>query len=160
MKDIRKLVGLRLASADDEPLLRQIYASTRVAEIAAIPLDGNQKQAFINMQFMAQRRQYDISYPLGENKIILFDREPAGRLLVDRSEPMWTLVDIALLPAYQNRGIGTLLLDGLLREASAAGKSVKLHVVQSNPAKNLYERLGFSEVTSSEVYCEMKWSPT
>jgi ribosomal protein S18 acetylase RimI-like enzyme len=160
MKDIRKLVGLRLASADDEPLLRQIYASTRVAELSAIPLDSNQKQAFIDMQFMAQRRQYDISYPLRENRIILFDREPAGRLLVDRSEPMWTLVDIALLPAYQNRGIGTLLLDGLLREAAAAGKSVKLHVVQSNPAKNLYERLGFSEVTSSEVYCEMKWSPT
>jgi GNAT superfamily N-acetyltransferase len=48
---------------------------------------------------------------------------PAGRrLYVAREGDEIRIIDIALLPDYCNRGIGTTLLRGLQSEAAAAGK--------------------------------------
>ena len=54
-------------------------------------------------------------------------------------------MDIALLPEYRGRGIGTALLEELLVEADATGRRVTIHVERFNPARRLYERLGFVE---------------
>jgi ribosomal protein S18 acetylase RimI-like enzyme len=158
MEENSSPISLRPATSEDESFLVCLYASTRASELAALPWDDNQKQAFINMQCIAQCRQYVMSYPRADSKIVLSNDEPVGRLLVDRGEDALTLIDISLLPAYRKLGIGTQLLQGLLDEANTAGKPVRLHVLHSNPAKKLYQRLGFSMASSDEVYCEMVWS--
>jgi ribosomal protein S18 acetylase RimI-like enzyme len=61
------------------------------------------------------------------------------------------IVDIALLPDYCNRGIGTTLLRGLQSEAAAAGKPLRIHVERFNPALVLYHRLGFQQVDDRGV---------
>jgi hypothetical protein len=58
--------------------------------------------------------------------------------------PASRIVDIALLPQYCNRGIGTTLLRDLQSEAAAAGKPLRIHVERFNPALRLYQRLGFT----------------
>ena len=69
----------------------------------------------------------------------------------------WQLaVDIALLPEYCNRGIGTTLLRGLQSEAVAAGKPLRIHVERFNPALRLYERLGFHPIADRGVYLFME----
>ena len=55
-------------------------------------------------------------------------------------------MDIALLPEYCNRGIGTTLLRGLQTEAAAAGRLLRIHVERFNPALRLYARLGFRQI--------------
>jgi ribosomal protein S18 acetylase RimI-like enzyme len=80
-------------------------------------------------------------------------------LLVDRKGADITLVDIAVLPEYRNRGIGTTLIQSLLKEATCAQKSVALHVLRWSSAARLYERLGFTMVSDDGVYLEMKRSP-
>ena len=50
---------------------------------------------------------------------------------------------IEISPDYQRRGIGTILMHDLLRKAAARGISVTLQVLKVNPARVLYERLGF-----------------
>jgi Acetyltransferase (GNAT) domain len=67
------------------------------------------------------------------------------------------IVDIALLPAYCNRGVGTTLLRGLQSEAAAAGKPLRIHVERFNPALRLYERLGFRPIEDKGVYLFMEW---
>jgi GNAT superfamily N-acetyltransferase len=47
---------------------------------------------------------------------------PAGPRYVMRAGDEIRIIDIALLPEYCNRGIGTALLRGLQSEAAAAGK--------------------------------------
>ena len=66
------------------------------------------------------------------------------------------IVDIALLPEFCNRGIGTTLLRGLQSEAAAAGKPLRIHVERFNPAMRLYERLGFRPVADRGFICS--WS--
>ena len=155
-----RALGSRPATSEDEPFLRNLFAATRADELALLNWDENQKEAFIGMQFNAQRRQYVMSYPHAQNSIILFNDVPIGRLLLDRGEREFTLVDVALLPTHRGAGIGTHLIEDLLLEATAAGKPVKLNVWHSNPAKKLYQRMGFSAANDDDgVYCEMWWNP-
>jgi len=155
-----RAVRLRPATLEDEPFLRQLFATTRADELAAMAWDENQKEAFIAMQFNAQKQQYAMSYPQAEHSIILLNDIPIGRQMIERGESEFTLVDIALLPAQRSAGIGTHLIEGLLAEATSAGKSVTLNVWHSNPAKKLYQRMGFSALNDDgSVYCEMRWNP-
>jgi ribosomal protein S18 acetylase RimI-like enzyme len=50
---------------------------------------------------------------------------------------------IAVLPQYIGQGIGALLLARLLDDARALYPAVVLSVRATNPARRLYERLGF-----------------
>jgi len=148
-------IHLRPASLGDEEFLFSVYASTRMGEMDLVDWTKAQKEAFLRMQFHAQRQQYDYSYPDAIDQIIEFNGVPAGRWIVDRSGNEIVLVDIALLPEFRHLGWGTLLL----RSLQAEGKKITLHVIRSNPAANLYQRLGFVFVGEEAFYSMMEWSP-
>lgn len=151
-------ITLRQATPDDDTFQLELYTGTRLDELELIDWNENQKHAFIKMQFNARQLQYSYRYPKAEDNIILQGSQPIGRMLVDRNEKQIALVDIALLPEHRNAGIGTLLVQSLLDEAAGTGKSVRLHVVTTNPAVGLYQRLGFSTVDDDGAYLEMNWA--
>jgi len=150
-------LSLREATPEDEPFLLEVYASTRIDELAGLGWSNDQIQAFIRMQFLARER----SYPRVDSRIIILDGRPVGRMMVDRGESAILLRDIALLAEYRNAGIGSRLIQDLMKEAAAAGKPIELHVVSTSPAVRLYERLGFrsSNAEPEVAYLEMKWVP-
>jgi len=152
-------VTLRTANSDDEAFLYELYCSTRNEEMAAWGWDASQQQAFLRLQFSAQRQHYEIAYEGADHKILLLEDRPAGRILVFRSEHEFVLVDIALLPDQRGSGIGTALILELLDEAKQAGKVVSLHVEKHNRARRLYERLGFETIEDTGVYFQMEWRP-
>lgn len=151
------LVTLRPAAADDEPLLRRVYASARADELAPVPWPEEAKTAFLDQQFDAQDVHYHTYYPDASFEVIVVDGEPAGRLYVHRSANELRVMDIALLPQFRGRGVGTGLLRDLLAEAFAAGRRVGLHVEKSNPALRLYQRLGFVVDQDKGVYLYLTW---
>lgn len=147
---------LRDATPEDEAFLLEVYASTRIAELQGLGWNEDQKRAFIKMQFTARER----SYPRVENRIILLNGCPVGRMMVDRGDASILLRDIALLTEYRNAGIGSRLITELMKDATAAGKPIQLHVVATSPAVRLYERLGFCTTgDKTAAYLEMKWVP-
>ena len=135
----------------------EVYASTRLEELEGFGWDDTQKQAFIRMQFVARER----SQPRVDNKIVLLDGRPIGRMLVDRTETPMVLRDIALLTEFRNAGIGSRLVKELMAEAASAGKPLRLHVVGTSPAVRFYERLGFRSTANEAgvAYLEMIWVP-
>lgn len=148
---------LRPARPEDEPFLRALYATTRAAELALVPWPEAQKQAFVAMQFTAQDRHYRSHYPAARFDVVEGDGAPIGRLYVERSVQEIRLLDITLAPARRGAGIGGALLDALLAEARAAGCAVQLHVEPTNPARRLYERLGFRACEEAAPYLRMEW---
>jgi GNAT superfamily N-acetyltransferase len=124
-------------------------------EMDLVDWNAAQKAAFLRMQFHAQSQQYQFTYPEAIHQIIEFNGVPVGRWIVDRSENETFLVDIALLPEFRNLGLGS----SLLRNLQAEGKKIALHVIRSNPAVNLYQRLGFIFVGEEAFYATMEWSP-
>jgi len=70
------------------------------------------------------------------------------------------LVDIALLPTYQNRGIGALLVNEAIAEAGRAGVPLRCSVALSNAGSlRFHQRLGFRIVSQDEVYAELSFEP-
>ncbi len=152
-------VCLRLAVPEDEPFLQAVYASTRAEEMALVPWTAEQKQAFVEMQYRAQRQSYQNQYPLSQVYIIEQDEQPVGRMIADRSATTILLMDIALLPEYRNHGLGSALIQDLLDEADRSHRPVQLHVEDFNPAMHLYLRLGFAKTGQAGLYSEMTRQP-
>jgi len=68
-------------------------------------------------------------------------------LRIIRTNTSITLAGIQLLPEYQNKRIGTNLIEQLKQEAEQKNILLFLSVEKDNPhAKRLYERLGFRMV--------------
>jgi ribosomal protein S18 acetylase RimI-like enzyme len=63
------------------------------------------------------------------------------------------------LPSHQGAGLGTLLLYSLLGEADAARAPIRLRVLRTNPARRLYERLGFAVAGESATHFLMERTP-
>ena len=128
-------------------------------EMALTGWSAAQQEQFLRMQFEAQKRFYAAQFPQAEHWIVCLNDVAAGRMIVNRSEDELLLVDVALLPEHRNLGVGSLLMAGLMEEASRDSKSIRLHVERFNPALRWYERLGFNTVSESEIYLEMTWRP-
>ncbi|MEA2717334.1 MAG: hypothetical protein QOI99_1651 [Actinomycetota bacterium] len=150
---------LRPVGPGDDELLCRIYRSTRDAELSQLDWSDAQKDTFVRMQFEAQRRHYEDHYEGASFDVVLVDGTPAGRLYVARGPEEIRIVDIALLPEYRRAGIGTDLLRRVLEEGAVARKRVSIHVESSNPARRLYERLGFALVADSGVHVLMTRPP-
>lgn len=84
-----------------------------------------------------------------------------GRLYLYEGEKDVRIMDIAILPAFRGRGRGSLLIRELQTDAAASGKSLSIHVEESNRAAKLYRRLGFEEKGGkvNGVYQLMVWNP-
>jgi ribosomal protein S18 acetylase RimI-like enzyme len=143
--------------SSDEPFLYQTFASTRAEEMALTGWNAGQQEAFLRMQYDAQRRSYQMQLPEAKYWVIRCDGSAAGRLILDRTAQEIHVVDIALLPEFRKRGIGSALMEAIIHEASHAAKTVRLHVERFNPAMPWYERLGFRVISSGPIYLEMVW---
>ncbi len=148
--------SLRQAVPEDRDFLLRVYASTRAEEMLLVDWNDEQKDAFLRMQFEAQDTYYRENYGSATFDVIEVDGEPAGRLYVARWADEIRIIDIALLPEHRGVGIGTALLSALLDEAAEAGKRLSIHVEVNNPARRLYERLGFVVVEEQGVYLLME----
>jgi [ribosomal protein S18]-alanine N-acetyltransferase len=72
-----------------------------------------------------------------------------SRIVLDEAE----LLLLAVKKQWQGRGIGQLLLDSFIAEATRRGaRRLHLEVRQGNHAVNLYKRAGFSEIGRRKAY--------
>ena len=157
--------GLRVVlrpavEADYEELVR-VYASTRAAELAQVTWwDDDQKLAFCRAQYGAQKEEYDARFPGAEYDVIELEGRTVGRVWVGRAEEEIRLLDIALLPEAQRRGLGAAIVGALIEEGRAAGKRLRHMVFMLNTdARRFYERLGFRVFEDLGGYLHMEWAP-
>jgi ribosomal protein S18 acetylase RimI-like enzyme len=152
-------VRLRPVVEADRQFLVGLYESTREDELAQVQWDDGARRAFVEHQFAAQDAHYRANYPGATLDLVEVDDVAAGRLYVHRGTGDIRIMDIALAPEFRGRGIGTSLLRSLIDEADASGRKLSIHVEMNNPARSLYDRLGFRPVGEHGVYVLMERSP-
>lgn len=151
-------ITLRPITDADQELLFQIFASTRIEELAMLPWSEIQKTQFLRMQFRAQHTYYLEQFPNAQFDILVRDGNPIGRLYVDRAATEIHVLDIALLPEYRGVGIGSSLVVELIDEARSKQLPLRIYVEAHNPAYRLYSRLGFYKIAETDVYHQLEWS--
>ena len=88
--------------------------------------------------------------------IITYDSKLIGTIATIESEDCIEVGQFFILPEYQNKGIGTYLLEQILDKADQLGRNVTLRFLKNNPVKSLYVRNGFRLVYTSEVAHHME----
>jgi GNAT superfamily N-acetyltransferase len=89
-------------------------------------------------------------------QVILLANQPVGLLKVSRDANDWDLIQIQLAPSLQGQGFGAQIIESVISEARHAGACLKLDVLKANPARRLYERLGFTVIAETAHLFEMR----
>jgi ribosomal protein S18 acetylase RimI-like enzyme len=132
-------VSLRAATEEDVPFLLTLREQTMDGHFRASGAHPTREQHLERVLVRFECAQ-----------IIEHEGRPAGLFKVARDGLAWQLIQIQLTPELQGRGVGEKLIARLLDEARRAGASLSLHVLHANPARRLYERLGFRIVADGE----------
>ncbi|MGH8380058.1 GNAT family N-acetyltransferase [Pseudomonas sp.] len=149
-------LSFRALEQADLPFLLHLYSSTRADEMSHSGWPADEIAAFLAMQFNAQHQYYQAHYADAEFWVIEKGGQPIGRLYLFWGPATLHIVDIALLPAFCGQGLGTALVEDLLRRADARGLACELSVESYNPAQRLYARLGFEHIGDSGVYLRLR----
>ncbi len=123
---------LRPATADDRDFAYALHRQTFRAYV---------EQTWGYWDEQEQQNQFEAKFNTAISRVVELDGAPIGWLVVKHYETHVFLDYIALLPDYQRRGFGEQLVRQVIAEAG--DKPVELRVLKVNPARRLYERLGF-----------------
>jgi ribosomal protein S18 acetylase RimI-like enzyme len=148
---------LRKETLDDKPFLFTLFAATRTLEIALTGWGSEQKDLFLRSQFQLQYLQYHRNYAKPSFNIVYCHGEKAGRLYLNRTRDEIRIIDISLMPTYRGKGLGQKILEDVIVQAGNAGLPVRLSVFGNNPARSLYERLGFICTGDTGAYISMEF---
>jgi ribosomal protein S18 acetylase RimI-like enzyme len=103
-----------------------------------------------------QRANLAAQWKREEVRIILVDGFDVGWLQVAELPTEIRLQKFFISPQYRRSGVGSEVLSNLLATWRSTGKKIVLKVLKNNPARRLYERLGFSVVAEEGVIFRMR----
>lgn len=92
-------------------------------------------------------------------KIIVVDEKDVGFIQIDESIDSINIIEIHIIPEYQGKGIGSSILKNIIERANNISKIVKIGCFKDNiRARNLYERLGFKVVKTTDTHYMMEYN--
>ncbi len=145
------IIRRRAARPDEWEWLFQLHRATMREgfEILYEPWDdARQRSAFNNRD------------PRNHVEVIEVDGVAAGAIH-SRTDPDGSLYIqlVEVLPSHQSKGVGTYVLSAAIGGAEQAGRDTTLETHKRNPAKRLYERLGFVVEGETETHLLMRRRP-
>ena len=145
---MNKKVKLIQSTDEDKDLVYNILKAA--SEIYAIKTWGRWKEE-------TQRANFDENFDCANVRIIQMEKSDIGFISTIISEDEIFLDELNILPEFQRLGVGTLLIEKLIEEASRKDIPIKLHVLKVNPACLLYDRLGFEFTGGTRSHYHMEW---
>jgi len=95
-------------------------------------------------------------YVAAEVQIITLSGKDIGMISVEESKEDVFLRTIEIHPMYQRQGLGTTIIQQIIADAARQMKPASLRVLRVNPAKRLYERLGFRIIEETPTHFIMR----
>lgn len=142
---------LRKASAQDVVFLFNVSTEAMRPVVESLHPD----QTF---DTESEFKNYQEKYIPDEIDVIQLDGVDIGRLRIVRSAESIYIGGIQILPEFQNRGIGTVIVTDLIQESNSVGIPITLEVHEVNTkALNFYKKLGFVEVGREEGKLSLRY---
>ncbi len=135
-------ITLRAAVSSDELFVNNLTQSEMTNYVKQTWSSALEYKAYF------QRNKFNLK----TTEIIQLDGKDVGRLSVTRAADNIYIDNIHVLAQYQSHGIGTRVIKLLFEEAAQEAKEVRLSVLRANPAKSLYEKLGFKVQEESPTH--------
>ena len=136
---------LKSATIEDVPWLLELRSQT---------MSGYLQESGLSISKSSLKDR--VLYRFDLTQIIHRATQHLGMLKIDPGPDFWTLIQIQIVPEFQGEGIATRLIEQLLSAAHESSVSVRLSVLKTNPARSLYEQLGFVVISEDEHSYEMQ----
>jgi ribosomal protein S18 acetylase RimI-like enzyme len=137
--------SLRQATALDKEPLYEVHRAAMRDHVAAV----------WGWDEADQRARFQASFDPARTSVIIVSGEIRGLLRVEDRGGELFLASIELAPEAQGAGMGREIVGSILSEAAQRRLPVRLQVFRQNPARRLYERLGFHVVRETATHVEM-----
>lgn len=107
-----------------------------------------------------QKTLDELSRLSGKMRIITSGGEDIGVTAFYEDNGVYVVGLIIIHPEYQNKGVASSIIGRYIETAKAEKKKITVKAYIENPARRLYERLGFRlrEVIGTHAYYEMDFS--
>ncbi len=103
-----------------------------------------------------QARMFKERFDPARYQIVVAADQDIGAVSVQWRPDGVFLADLHILPVYQERGLGTAVIGDIPMRARDRGVPVALQVLKVNPARRLYERLGFVVTEETPTHYRMR----
>lgn len=141
-------ISCRAAIPEDVPFLLKLREDTMATYLTESGIHLSAEESLARVMHLFECAE-----------IVLDQEKPIGVLKVRRGEYNWVVVQFQLCPSVQGKGLGTRLMHDVIQQAHAANAPLTLSVLRNNPARRLYESLGFMVTGSSDHEYSMKLAP-
>ena len=138
----------------DESFICDLFCDMRRPEFVPLGLPAEHLEALLADQFRLRQDHYN-KIPDSSWEIFEREGESIGYVGLQRTEDEIRVIDIALLESERGQGIGSGYFDELIKISTRDQKALSLFVEVHNPARNLYDRLGFVFRREEGVYVEL-----
>ncbi len=153
-------IQLRPAIAADETFLKRVHDAARDWDLGQLrhQIDEQLFDTILKQQYNAQHTVYFEQYDVAKYAVIEWCGTGVGRLYCDFRETEIAVLDIALLPEAQGKGIAGIILRALCRTGAMESKRVTLcvHPLNTN-AQGFYKTLGFKPVGEDRGMIRLDW---
>lgn len=158
--DLGKGIGLRPSRSGDRDFERMVHNASRW-DLWLARSDPELIHSLVGMQYEAQLWGYGEQFPEALYYIIERADTACGRLVLDFSQGMVHVIDMALVSEAQGRGIGQRVVQAVQNVALQLGVPVVLMAqVMNTPALRVYGNLGFQAVDRpNAAFVWLEWRP-
>ena len=137
-------IGFRNVTEDDVPFLLELRKKSMTRHLRKAGIFLNVAQHLERIQEFYQ-----------DSHIILHNRKPIGLVKLGVMTQSLHIRQFQVLPAYQGKGVGTLVLSVVKKRALQLGLPISLNVLLKNPARALYLRNGFQIKSKNKLEYQM-----
>lgn len=151
---------VRRQTAGDAAFLYQLFRANtmRILELSGLPLAF--LEDLVDMQHRSRMQTYQSMFPDAAWSIVEQAGAPVGEIIENEEHDCIYVVDIALLPECQARGIGTALMRAVMAEGTDCGRAVRAKVMVNNePSLKMFRKLGFAAgEPDAMAYVDLRWA--
>ena len=133
---------IRQARADDIEILDKIHAENM--------------QNYVEKVYLWNPKLFRACFIRQDYQVIEKKRQILGFIKIVTSKTDIYLAEIQIDRQYQKQGIGTNLIQSIIKQAQLQDKELWLKIVKGNPAEKLYARLGFTIFAESSTHKKMR----
>lgn len=113
-----------------------------------------------NENIQRQKTIQELNKNIKDMKIIIVDNKDVGITTFNKNEDFYSIGLTIIHPDYQNKKIATNILLKYIEMAKEDRKRIIIKTYKKNPAKRLYERIGFKKYDNDDthIYLEIDFS--
>jgi ribosomal protein S18 acetylase RimI-like enzyme len=140
-KQYHNEIGFRSALENDFDFLYTLHSATMKEYVNKTWGEGT-----------FQENMFRKNYVPSQMQVITLAGNDIGMISVEERDEYIFLRVIEIHPLYQRRGLGTTIIQKIIDNAARQMKPVRLQVLKVNPAKRLYDRLGFAVIEETSTH--------